>query len=104
MGMPGMVKKAKDTIKKYPNVRAFMFECTEMPPYADAIRHATGMPVYDSITSCNSFMSGLLDNTRFGLVGWQKEWDGTQEDYKFGQHLCAAEKEKLQTRSFHERV
>ena len=36
--------------KEHPTLRAFLLECSEMPPYADAIRAATGLPVYDAIT------------------------------------------------------
>ena len=35
---PGIVKKAQDALKKFPFSRAFLFECTELPPYSDAVR------------------------------------------------------------------
>ena len=38
---PGIVKLAKETQYKYPNVRAFLFECTELPQFSDAVRAAT---------------------------------------------------------------
>jgi len=85
--MPGIVKLCKDAIAKYKNVRAFLFECTELPPYSDAVRHATGLPVYDAITNCDFFMDGMRDNDRFGLNDWQHKWDGRQEKYVFGQNL-----------------
>jgi len=91
---PGMVQKALDTIKEHPKIRAFLFECTELPPYSDAVRAATGLPVYDAITSCNMFMAGRLDNKRFGIT-WQKKWDKQQQDYKYGANLTAADKAKL---------
>lgn len=92
---PGMVKLAKESLKKWPASRAFLFECTELPPYADAVRHATGLPVFDSITGCDFFISSLMDNARFGLNDWQHEWDGKQDEYKYGQHLDADDKSKL---------
>ena len=67
---PGMVKLAKDTLAKYPNATAFLMECTELPPYSDALRAATGLPVYDAITNCNFFIAGREDNHRFGLQSW----------------------------------
>jgi len=92
---PGMVQIAKDTLRKYPHLRAFLFECTELPPYSDAVRAATGLPVYDSITACNFFMAGLQDNKRFGLNDWQEAWDQQQDTYKFGSNLSAAQRAKL---------
>merc|ERR1712151_652690 len=81
---PGMVKLAKEMIVKHPAARAFLMECTELPPYSDAVRAATGLPVYDAITACDLFISGLVDNERFGLNDWHTDWDGEQESYVFG--------------------
>ena len=46
-----------------------------MPPYADALRAATHMPVCDAITCF--FVRSRMDNPRVGLRV-QKEWDGEQ--------------------------
>ena len=78
--MPGIVAKCQKTLMENPMVRCFLFECTELPPYSDAVRHATGLPVYDAITSCNMIMEGMVDNARFGLNGWHLDWDGQQAD------------------------
>jgi len=67
---PGMVDLCKKAIVENPTARAFLFECTELPPYSDAVRHATGLPVYDSITGCDFFMDGFRDNPRFGKNSW----------------------------------
>ncbi|XP_067017930.1 uncharacterized protein [Acropora muricata] len=64
---PWIVRKAVHALLKYPKSRALLLECTELPPYSDAIRFYTGLPVYDSITVCHFFISGLKDNPRFGL-------------------------------------
>ena len=64
---PWIVRKAVHALLKYPKSRALLLECTELPPYSDAIRFYTGLPVYDSITACHFFISGLKDNPRFGL-------------------------------------
>ena len=94
-----MPKKAKAVIAQYPALRCFLFECTELPPYSDAVRAATGLPVFDAITACDFFLSSRQDNARFGLNDWQEEWDGEQEEYKFGQHLNQKEARRLVNRS-----
>ena len=33
-----------------------LLECTELPPYADALRYSTGLPVYDAITCADMFV------------------------------------------------
>lgn len=91
----GIVKKARQALKKYPQSRAFLLECTELPPYSDAIRFHTGLPVYDSITACQFFISGHKDNERFGLQDWQAEWDEEQEEYNYGDNLTEEEKDQL---------
>jgi len=92
---PGMVELAKKTLHQYPKIRCILLECTELPPYADALRAALRLPVYDAITCCDFFISGRQDNERFGLNNWQAKWDGVQDDYKFGAHLNAAERAGL---------
>lgn len=91
----GIVKKARQALRKYPQSRAFLLECTELPPYSDAIRFHTGLPVYDSITACDFFISGHKDNARFGLQDWQAEWDEEQEEYNYGDNLTEEEKNQL---------
>ncbi|XP_015765068.1 PREDICTED: dimethlysulfonioproprionate lyase 7-like [Acropora digitifera] len=93
----GIVKKALEALSKYPQSRAFLLECTELPPYSDAIRFATGLPVYDSITACHFFISGHKDNVRFGLedLDWQADFDEEQEEYKYGDNLTPEEKKHL---------
>jgi hypothetical protein len=96
---PGIVKKAKDSMILYPKTRAFLLECTELPPYADAIRFETGLPVFDVITMCNLFIDAFRAIVRFGKQEWQHEWDGKQEDYDYGKELTEDEKEELINKS-----
>lgn len=93
--MPGMVRKCQQTLQMHPNIRAFLFECAELPPYSDAVRKATGLPVFDFVTCAEFFISGYKDNPNFGVDGWQKKWDGKHIAYKFGQNLDADDKSKL---------
>ena len=90
-----IVRKAVHALFKYPKSRAFLLECTELPPYSDAIRFYTGLPVYDSITACHFFISGHKDNPRFGLQGWQDQWDGKQDEYTYGANLTEEEQKEL---------
>lgn len=92
---PGIVKKAQMVIKKDKNVKCILLECTELPPYADALRLELGIPVFDAITNCDSFMSGFLDNKNFGLNDWQSEFEGSNQDYNFGEELDKKDAKKL---------
>jgi Asp/Glu/hydantoin racemase len=44
------VAAAQRLIARHPEVGAIVLECTNMPPYADAVRAATGLPVHDITT------------------------------------------------------
>ena len=96
---PHIVKLAQDIVAKHAGtstpIRAIVFECTELPPYSDAVRAATKLPVCDAITTCNSFVALMRDNPRFGLDNWHVSWDGKQEEYRFGQNLTSDMKELL---------
>ena len=92
---PGIVKIAQQTLNKEPDIKCILLECTELPPYADSLRKEFDIPVYDPVTNCDSFMSGFLDNKKFGDNDWQDEWDGTQDDYQFGNNLSKKQREKL---------
>ena len=42
-----VVKAAQDVVERDPKIRAFMLECSDLPPYSKAIEAATGLPVFD---------------------------------------------------------
>lgn len=44
-----MVSLARRMLEEHPEIGAFVLECTNMPPFASAIRDATGLPVFDII-------------------------------------------------------
>ena len=92
---PNIVKLALDTVKANPKLRAIIFECTELPPYSDAVREATGLPVFDSITASNACVASMVDNPLFGKNGWQEKWDREQEDYTFGDNLSKEQQQRV---------
>ena len=48
------MKAAADRLmREHPDVRAVVLGCTNMPPYADTVRRATGVPVFDAVTLVN---------------------------------------------------
>jgi hypothetical protein len=54
---------AKEAVRDNPEIGAIVLECTDLPPFADGIRSATRLPVYDFTTIVGLVASSL------GLVG-----------------------------------
>ena len=54
-----MVAAACQAVEEHPDIGAFVFECTNMPPYASAVQQATGRPVWDAVTLIESLRSGV---------------------------------------------
>jgi Asp/Glu/hydantoin racemase len=52
-------------VTRHPDVGAIVLECTNMPPYAAALRDALGLPVYDIYSMISWFHAGLRPR-RFG--------------------------------------
>lgn len=46
-------------VAAHPEVGAIVLECTNMPPYAAALREAVGLPVYDIYAMISWFQAGL---------------------------------------------
>ncbi|MCP4383405.1 MAG: aspartate/glutamate racemase family protein [Hyphomicrobiales bacterium] len=53
-----MVRAARRLTEDHPDVGAILLECTNMPPYAAAVRRATGLPVYSIV----ALMKWLVDS------------------------------------------
>jgi Asp/Glu/hydantoin racemase len=49
----------RDLVTRHPEVGAIVLECTNMPPYAHALREALGVPVYDIYSFISWFHAGL---------------------------------------------
>ena len=52
----GVAQHALDT---HPAIRAFVLECTDLPPYSAALRARSGLPVFDFITMIDYLHSTL---------------------------------------------
>mmetsp|Transcript_65573 Transcript_65573/g.152328 ORF Transcript_65573/g.152328 Transcript_65573/m.152328 type:complete len:753 (-) Transcript_65573:170-2428(-) len=92
---PGILNLVGQALRQHPSIRAILLECTELPPYADALRAKTGLPVWDCITAADFYVGATRDNPRFGIDDWQAEWDGEQDDYSFGMNLIEADRREL---------
>lgn len=44
---------------RHPGIDTLVLECTNLPPYADALRCATGLPVHDAVTMLTARMARL---------------------------------------------
>jgi len=49
-------------LKEHPETGAIVLECTDLPPFASAIREITGLPVFDIVTLVYWVMDGLTGN------------------------------------------
>lgn len=47
-------------LAQHPDIGAIVFECTNLPPFADGVSRVFGLPVYDIITLGRWFYSGLI--------------------------------------------
>lgn len=92
---PGVLDVVFKALDEHKEIKAVLLECTELPPYTDAIRACTGLPVWDAITGCDFYVSAYKDNPRFGVNDWQDEWDEEQDDYAYGDNLITSEKTEL---------
>ena len=54
------VEAARDLMERHPEVGAIVLECTNMPPYAAAIRDATRLPVFDITTLVRMVYAALV--------------------------------------------
>lgn len=45
-----LVKACRTALERDPNIAAWVFECTNLPPYRKAVHASTGLPVYDVVT------------------------------------------------------
>lgn len=68
-----VVRVVAQVLEQHKGARAVLLECTDLLPYADAVRAATGLPVWDAVTGAELFSSMYLDYYRFELNDWVAE-------------------------------
>ncbi|MGH3679195.1 MAG: aspartate/glutamate racemase family protein [Natronosporangium sp.] len=54
-----VVDTCQQAVTATPGIGAFVFECTNLPPYAQAVREATGLPVWDAVTLVRWLQQGM---------------------------------------------
>jgi Asp/Glu/hydantoin racemase len=54
-----IIEAGKALVERHPEIGAIVLECTNMPPYAAALRAEVGLPVYDIYSMVNWFHAGL---------------------------------------------
>ena len=55
-----VISVTQNLIEKEDNIKAILFECTDLPPYAAATQEAVDLPVFDFTTMINYVYSGLV--------------------------------------------
>lgn len=55
-----MVEQAVQLVSKNPDIKALVFECTNMPPFRESVKKATGLPVFDIVTLTNYVHEALV--------------------------------------------
>ncbi|HEX4246422.1 MAG TPA: hypothetical protein VH008_01040 [Pseudonocardia sp.] len=54
-----VVAAATAALADHPDIGAFVFECTNLPPYSDAVRAVTDRPVWDALTLVDWVRAGV---------------------------------------------
>jgi hypothetical protein len=63
-----VVNTAKELLSKNPDIGAFVFECSDIPPYAKATAEATGLPVFDFISFAHFVYWALVPRCYSGFM------------------------------------
>lgn len=63
-----VVTAAVELLKANPEIGAFMFECSDLPPYAKAVHEATGLPVFDWANFINYVYHATVPHDYNGIV------------------------------------
>lgn len=63
-----VVQVTKNLLAENEDIKAILFECTDLPPYAAAVQDAVGLPVFDFSTMINYVFTGLVRKRFDGFV------------------------------------
>ena len=63
-----VVEAARSLVEKDDRVKAILFECTDLPPYAAAVQEALDLPVFDFTTMINYVFSAVVRKRFEGYV------------------------------------
>jgi Asp/Glu/hydantoin racemase len=63
-----VVNAARRLTQEGKNVNAILLECSVLPPYAQAIQNATGLPVFDYITMINYVFNAVVKKPYNGFM------------------------------------
>ncbi len=69
----GLERVGRELVARDGAVKAILFECTDLPPYAAAVQEAVGLPVFDYTTMIDYVFSGLVRNRFEGYVPTRHE-------------------------------
>ncbi len=59
-----VVMAARDLVERQPAIDTLVFECTNLPPYRQAVEQATGRPVLDVLDLLRDFYAALPGSSR----------------------------------------
>lgn len=54
--------------RRYPDIEAFVFECSDLPPFSKAVQDATGLPVFDFITMIRWVYTAVVQKRYCGFM------------------------------------
>ena len=63
-----LVNAARRLTQEEKNVSAILLECSVLPPYAQAVQNATGLPVFDYITMINYVFNAVVKKPYNGFM------------------------------------
>src|SRR5699024_9046999 len=58
-GREEMKKVIAEFVAAHPEIKAIRLECTNMPPYKEAIQEVTDLPIFDNTTFVNYIQSNI---------------------------------------------